>query len=233
MKLKNLKGMIARLDTLRRITIPDDRRKLIHANRYGIIAREARILHARELSRLSAERRRATLVAFVIERQAALTDLAVETFGKLIGSARRKAESSRKERQLQQVPVLTKIAQSHHRLGLALLKAHLWTLPGTQGKSSNSSAAIVVRCSHLSGLSMRSNRPRARMGFADRSQNTGARSKRSTFTGLSDPVRLTNSPYYPLTFFTSSKRLSAMPLPPKLCNCCLSSSSPRRCAPSC
>lgn len=112
-------------------------------------------------------------------------------------------------------------------------KGHLWTLPGTQGKSSNSSAAIVVRCSHLSGLSMRSNRPRARMGFADRSQNTGARSKRSTFTGLSDPVRLTNSPYYPLTFFTSSKRLSAMPLPPKLCNCCLSSSSPRRCAPSC
>jgi hypothetical protein len=123
-KLKNLKGMIARLDTLRRIAIPDDRRKLIHANRYGIIAREARILHARELSRLSTERRRATLVAFVIERQAALTDLAVETFGKLIGSARRKAEVSLKERQLQQVPVLAEIAQSHHKLGLALLEAH-------------------------------------------------------------------------------------------------------------
>jgi hypothetical protein len=39
-KLKNLKGMIARLDVLRRIGIPDERRKTIHANRYGIIARE-------------------------------------------------------------------------------------------------------------------------------------------------------------------------------------------------
>ena len=112
-------------------------------------------------------------------------------------------------------------------------KGHLWTLPGTQGKSSSNSAIIVVGCSHLSGLFMRSNRPRARIGFADRSQNTGARSRRSTFTGLSDPVSLTISPYYPSTFFASSKRLSAMPLPPKFCSYCQSPSSPRRYAPSC
>jgi TnpA family transposase len=122
-KLKNLKGMIARLDVLRRIGIPDERRKTIHANRYGIIAREAKILHARELGRMSIERRRATLVAFVIERQAALTDLAVETFGKLVGSARRKAETTRHDRLLQQGPALAAVAEAHHQLGLALLAA--------------------------------------------------------------------------------------------------------------
>jgi len=57
---------------------------ILSRNRYGVIAREAKILHARELGRLSIERRHATLVAFVIERQAALTDLAIETFGKLV-----------------------------------------------------------------------------------------------------------------------------------------------------
>lgn len=118
-KLKNLKGMTRRLDVLRRIGIPDERRKTIHANRYGIIAREAKILHARELGRLSIERRRATLVAFVVERQAVLTDLAVETFGKLVGSARRKAETTREDRLLQQVPALATVAEAHHQLGLA------------------------------------------------------------------------------------------------------------------
>jgi hypothetical protein len=64
----------------------DDRRKTIHANRYGIVARDARILHAREIRRLTVDRRFATLTAFVIERQASITDLAVDMFCKLIGS---------------------------------------------------------------------------------------------------------------------------------------------------
>jgi hypothetical protein len=72
---------------------------------------------------MSIERRRATLVAFVIERQAALTDLVVETFGKLVGSARRKAETTRHDRLLQQGPALAAVAEAHHQLGLALLVA--------------------------------------------------------------------------------------------------------------
>ena len=88
-KLKNLKGLIARLEILRSAAIPDDRRKRIHANRYGIIARDARILHGREIRRLASERRYATMTAFVIERQAAITDLAIDMFCKLIGSTRR------------------------------------------------------------------------------------------------------------------------------------------------
>lgn len=122
-KLKNLKGAITRLEALRRIGIVDERRKTIHANRYGVIAKEARILHAREMLRFSADRRYATLTAFVIERQAAITDLAIDLFGKLLGSARRKAETSRKERLLAEARILASVAVDHVRLGNALMKA--------------------------------------------------------------------------------------------------------------
>ena len=75
-KLKNLIGVIARLQVLRQIGLADDRRKSIHANRYNVIAREARVMPARDLLRFTPERRCAVLVAFAVERQAALTDLA-------------------------------------------------------------------------------------------------------------------------------------------------------------
>jgi TnpA family transposase len=122
-KLKNLKGLIARLEVLRVAAIFDDRRKTIHANRYGIVARDARILHAREIRRLTVDRRFATLTAFVIERQASITDLAVDMFCKLIGSTRRKAEITRKERRLKEVDVLEGVALDHLKLGEALLAA--------------------------------------------------------------------------------------------------------------
>ncbi|MGX5668797.1 DUF4158 domain-containing protein [Rhizobium daejeonense] len=122
-KLKNLKGLIARLEVLRLAAISDERRKTIHANRYGIIARSARILHAREIRRLTVERRYATLTAFVIERQAAITDLAIDMFCKLIGSTRRKAELSRTERRLKEAEVLDGVALDHLKLGEALLAA--------------------------------------------------------------------------------------------------------------
>ncbi|MDW5318499.1 hypothetical protein [Rhizobium sp. PL01] len=96
---------------------------MIHANRYGIAARDARILHAREIRRLTSERRQATLVAFVIERQAAVTDLTINVFCKLIGSNRRKAELSRTERRLKEAEVLDRVALDHLKLGEALLAA--------------------------------------------------------------------------------------------------------------
>lgn len=108
---------------MRSAVISDERRKTIHANRYGIIARDARILHAREIRRLTADRRYAALTAFVIERQATITDLAIDMFCKLVGSTRRKAEISRKERRLKDADVLDGVAFDHLKLGEALLAA--------------------------------------------------------------------------------------------------------------
>ena len=121
--LKNLAGVTARLEALRRIRIDDERRRTVHANRYAILAREARILPARALLRLAVERRLATLTAFVIERQAVLTDLAVEMFDKLVGSARRTAERRHEKNLLAQAKVLAAVAHDHAALGRALLEA--------------------------------------------------------------------------------------------------------------
>ena len=142
-KLKNLKGAIARLEALRRVGIVDERRKTIHANRYGVIAKEARILHAREMLRFSADRRYATLTAFVIERQAAITDLAIDLFGKLLGSARRKAETNRKERLLAETRILAGVAVDHVQLGNALMKAR---------KTGDDLAAAIVETLGWDGL---------------------------------------------------------------------------------
>ena len=122
-RLKNLGGVIARLQVLHRIGLADERRKSIHANRYGVIAREARITHARELQRFAPERRLAVLVAFAIERQAALTDLAVDMFDKLIGTARRRAETQHDERLLTKARTLAEVARTHILLGRALMDA--------------------------------------------------------------------------------------------------------------
>lgn len=92
-------------------------------NLKGLIARDARILHAREIRRLTPERRYATLTAFVIERQTAITDLAIDMFCKLIGSTRRKAELSRTERRLKEAEILEGVALDHLKLGEALLAA--------------------------------------------------------------------------------------------------------------
>ncbi|MBY0331339.1 MAG: Tn3 family transposase [Acetobacteraceae bacterium] len=121
--LKNLTGIAARLAALRGIGLGDERRRAVHANRYAILAREARILPARELLRLAPERRRATLVAFTVERQAALTDLAVEMFDKLVGTARRTADRRHEENLLAQAKALAVVAHDHAALGRALLEA--------------------------------------------------------------------------------------------------------------
>ena len=89
----------------------------VHANRYAILAREARILPARELLRLAPERRLATLVAFVVERQAALTDLGVEMFDKLVGTVRRRADKQHEDNLLAQAKTLAGVAADHAVLG--------------------------------------------------------------------------------------------------------------------
>ena len=157
MKLKNLKGLIARPEVLRTAAISDEQRKRIHVNRYGIIARDSRVLHAREIQRMASERRHATLVAFVIEKQAAITDLAIDMFCKLIGSARRRAEISQKERRLKAAEVLEVVAQDHIKLGRALLAARdgntdiesvITASLGWEGLIASMEAAASVASSH-------------------------------------------------------------------------------------
>lgn len=110
---KNLTGVALRLRHVRAIGLTDDRRKRIHANRYAMIAREAKVTQARELLRVGEARRTAVLVAFVIERQAALTDLAIDMFDRLIGTAHLQARTRRKARQLERADAMETFARNH------------------------------------------------------------------------------------------------------------------------
>ena len=177
-KAKNFKAVIARLAVVRKLGIEDDRRKLIHANRYGMIARDAKVLNAREIGRMSRERRIATLTAFAIERQAALCDLAIDMFSRLIGKAGQRANNSRNRRLIEHGPLFLAIAQNHLRLARALTKAHqagenlaeaVDLAVGWDGlKASASSAEIVLAKDQGDGLDdliarRRSLRPSARL----------------------------------------------------------------------
>ena len=117
---RNLTGAVERLRRLRAIAVPDERRHAVHANRYGLIAREAKVTSARELLKLREERRMAVLVVFVIERRAALTDLGVEMWSRMIAAAHRRAEASREARRLARAEALEVFARNHLLLCWAL-----------------------------------------------------------------------------------------------------------------
>ena len=121
--LKNLSSVIERIELLRPIGVGEERRRLIHVNRYGVIAREAKIMEARDLARFGLERRLAMLVVFVAERLAFLIDLVIEMFKKSLGKANRSAETAAKNRLIDNGDALVGIAVSHRALGRAVLEA--------------------------------------------------------------------------------------------------------------
>ena len=91
----NLKALVERLDRVRSLGIETDRARRIHGARYAVIARIAGIVTAQHLRRLERRRRLATLVAFAIEMEAALTDAALVMVEKMVGALFRRADRTR------------------------------------------------------------------------------------------------------------------------------------------
>jgi len=90
---KNLAGIVERLHAIRTLNVRADREKRIHRARYAAIARETAILSAQHLSRFDQQRRLATLVVFVREMEAILTDAGIAMFDKMLGSVFRQGGS--------------------------------------------------------------------------------------------------------------------------------------------
>nr|WP_262503793.1 hypothetical protein [Sphingosinithalassobacter sp. CS137] len=78
---------------------------------------------AQHLSRLEDRRRLATLVAFAIEMEVALTDAAILMVEKLVGAMFRRADRTRSERLIEQARLFRDTARLHIRLGRTLLDA--------------------------------------------------------------------------------------------------------------
>ncbi len=119
----NLKALVERLDHIRILGIEPDRARRIHASRYAVIAREAGIMTAQHLTRLESRRRLATLVAFAIEMEVALTDAAIFMVEKMVGAMFRRADRTRSERLIDQARLFRETARLHIRLGRILLDA--------------------------------------------------------------------------------------------------------------
>ena len=114
---KNLVGVIERLRTIRKLGVGADRERRIHRARYAAIARETAILSAQHLSRFDAPRRLATLVVFVRENEASLTDAALALFDKMLGGVFRRAEQKHKEHVVDRAKTLD--ASTRALLGMA------------------------------------------------------------------------------------------------------------------
>lgn len=117
----NLKALVERLDRVRSLGIELERARRIHGARYAVIARVAGLVTAQHLRRLERRRRLATLVAFAIEMEAALTDAALVMVEKLVGSLFRRADRTRSDRLLGTARLLKDTARHHVRLGRPLI----------------------------------------------------------------------------------------------------------------
>jgi hypothetical protein len=94
----NLIGIIDRLEQVRTLGLNPALRDAIHENRFRQFAREGAVAPAFLLTEYSARRRRATLIAQMIERESTLSDAAVEMFDKLVGSMFTRAKKRKEER---------------------------------------------------------------------------------------------------------------------------------------
>lgn len=94
---KNFKDVLDRLNLVRSLGIPADAVTGVHNTRLTRLAREGAKTTPQHLRRFDPLRRRATLVAYLTERSAEFSDLALEMHDRMIGALMNKAEKMRDE----------------------------------------------------------------------------------------------------------------------------------------
>jgi len=114
---KNLAGLVERLEAVRKLGVGPNREKRIHRARYAAIVREIAILVPRDVSRFDTPRRLATLIVFVREMEAVLTDAALTMFDKMLGGVFRRADRAYKENMVDRAKTLD--ASTRALLGMA------------------------------------------------------------------------------------------------------------------
>jgi len=97
-KPDHIKEILDRLQFVRQVGIPAKQAAMIHPDRYRQFVREARASPAYMIERYSRARRRATLVAHLIDLEERLTDAAIEMADKLIGGVFSRAKNAQARR---------------------------------------------------------------------------------------------------------------------------------------
>ena len=120
---KNLAAIVQRFQSVKAIGVGPDRERRIHRARYAAIARETSILSAQHLHRFDDQRRLATLLVFVREMEAKLTDAALTMFDKMMGGVFCEADRQRKNNLLDRAELLDSSARALLDMAKAMLSA--------------------------------------------------------------------------------------------------------------
>ena len=120
---KNFKDVLDRLNFIRSLGLPEDAGSGVHHNRLTRLAREGAKTTPQHLRRFDPLRRRATLVAYLTERSAELSDLALEMHDRMIGALMNKAEKMRDEGFRKHGKAINEKVGLYARLGNALISA--------------------------------------------------------------------------------------------------------------
>lgn len=120
---KNFKEVLDWLKFIRSLGLPEDAGAGVHHNRLTRLAREGAKTTPQHLRRFDPFRRRATLVAYLSERSAELSDLALEMHDRMIGALMNKAEKMRDEGFRKHGKAINEKVGLYARLGNALITA--------------------------------------------------------------------------------------------------------------
>jgi len=102
-----MRGLIDRLEAVRHVGLSNHVLQVVPAHRVRRMAQEGRRLTAQNFEQMRAGRRYATLVAFLLEMEIALTDAAIGMFESLIGKSFRQAEAARDKQMLENISSAT------------------------------------------------------------------------------------------------------------------------------
>ena len=97
-KPDHVRALLDRLRRVREIGVPSEAAGQIHEDRFRQLIREGRISDAHQIARYAPLRRRAILVASVIDLEARLTDAVLDMADKLIGGLFARARKARERR---------------------------------------------------------------------------------------------------------------------------------------
>lgn len=96
-----MRGLIDRLEAVRHVDLTGDVLQAVPPHRVSRMAQEGRRLTAQNFEQMRPGRRYATLAAFLLEMEMALTDAAIAMFEVLIGKSFRRAEAERDKQLLE------------------------------------------------------------------------------------------------------------------------------------
>lgn len=121
----NILTCIDRLDTLRKLGIPDEWARRVHQNRLLQTAREGAKTDTAHLREFGTERRHATLVAVVLDTMATLTDETLDMHDRAIGREFKKAERRHLEAFQQRGKAINEKVRLYADVGRALIEAKI------------------------------------------------------------------------------------------------------------